>query len=280
MEVCRLLDRAIFYFFVLGQVIQQVRTRTAKSTITTKILYYTPGLIMLVATFALTTGVTLFQIHSAVYYGATDFITFFLVLITSIVTIIIVFGQSVMFAERFELLYAQFATMEKLTKLRFRIDLLEFRNWYSIKVLAVLFSHALNIINVEYITPGNESDSVVDAYLAAIIVIALLTYFHALFYISLLRLFLKSCSENIELTISHHIQLRRFLENFKFYKQVHFKLWEISCSINHLFGWSLIFWFLHTFIMAIYMAYWTFLYLAIPAQFHLITRNHLISLYY
>lgn len=275
MKLSYLLGKSMLYFNLFGQVIYQARNNSITPSLFFRIYYlrFLPGLLMFGATLLIAIGVSHYHLNYANFYGPTDIITFFVLLFTSVISIFVMLVQSLVFSGCYEQLYDQFILIENFTKFKFRINVKHFRNQYLVQVIFTTFHYLFNIVVVAYIVPGPKSDLIVDLYLIAISVIALLANFHALFYIKLLKFFLKGCSDNIELTISNHFQLGRFIENFKFYKRIHFKLWEVSILISNLFGWSLVSWLMHTFILALYMAYWTFLYLASPTEFYLILRK-------
>lgn len=112
--------------------------------------------------------------------------------------------------------------------------------------------------------------------------IKLITFLHIMFYIDILAFFLSELSIVIQNdwqlempSIKGQQQISKkkspnasaLREKLKFYKKVHYHLWEISQKINLFFGWCLVAVLMHAFVETVYGAYWFIQEIEPPVQF-------------
>lgn len=151
--------------------------------------------------------------------------------------------------------------------LGYRIEYGAFRKQYIAKVSAVLYSYVQYIV-VNILRRFLRSPKSPVIYQFKILqFISALNFLHIIFYIDLLSFHLNELSSAIQKDIirrnDHNLNDVAFFckrptirDKIKYYKYIHFRLWEVARQLNCYFGWCMVPVLLFSFVEVVYFTYW------------------------
>lgn len=189
---------------------------------------------------------------------------------TQLLTIFVAVGQSIFLSPHCAQLFAQIRVVDQMEHRKFSIDLPAFR-CSLLKRFILTGSAYLLALTVTFIIKS-VSWSNVAVFMSLFILrsLTVLIIFHMVFYIDLfeciIRAFVQYVEQQATTTITTsavsivNVQdgdIRHLMSEFHFIKFMHLHMWEISQTINNLFGWTLIVICLQYFSYAIYCVYFS-----------------------
>lgn len=196
-------------------------------------------------------------------------------------TVFIAVSQSIFYRVHYVKLYQRINTFELLIRNRFSINFPAFRRYYLRQISIVLISCISALMGTLLLRPDNLSDLTTTLTVATLRFVTLITVCHLLFYVCLFQYLVRAFVDYVEIhaiTSSQStatdinvipIQRRRMdtrniIIELNYFKMIHFVLWEISDSINQVFGWTIVAVLLQLCFYAIYNVYFAFLLLVEP----------------
>lgn len=192
-----------------------------------------------------------------------------------IVTMLIYAIQVIFLSPYFARICLQINNFERMSQKMFLIDPMEFRRHFMRRACIMLIAVALTIL--PWVLRG-WSHMVMTFGTMTLRVFVFLAFIHAYFYVDILDYLLKCFVRHVDIQASAvgvptnvqkiNIRNRAALDlkaKITQWKLLHFELWEISESINNLFGWTTVAIFLHNFLFTINYMY--IMFLRIPSEF-------------
>lgn len=148
------------------------------------------------------------------------------------------------------------------------IDFFPLARIYWLKVTAVLFLLGCVWFGKFYFH-SFKTDIETECALMALLILATIPVFHAVFYISTLRGLLKVLSDQMELTVESGVnnldnKNTKMIIKLRVSRRIHLRLWKCSFMINQYFGWSLIAMLSLNFYLSVLALYWVFVYTVEP----------------
>lgn len=217
-----------------------------------------------------------------------------ILLILDLVTAFIVASQALFLPSLYSKLYAQIHVIEQLSRKKFFWDLKVLRRTVVRRMCYMCVAFSLPYIAIASTKPITSTFLAIMCSDVALALTALITHFHALFYIQLLNHMLQSLvsyieaqatampTTNVTTNIARDRDSNATMEKLELYyfKLLHFNLWEFTQIINQLFGWILFVYLLDHFLYTIYIFFQTCIILLNPSNFIEIIRelnqkNHL-----
>lgn len=169
-----------------------------------------------------------------------------------------------------ENLWQNFSSIQQLyaTKFSININFNKFYRSYCWEIGALLCIHIAHI-TVNVLFNYGIYDIIVKFMTLVLFSVALATIFHILFYVRLLVHVMQLINERF--TDSFDIQSQIFrldswkqqvlINNFRFIKQIHYLVWNVSVMINKHFGWIFVSLFLQNSFDSVHTVYWIVWYL-------------------
>lgn len=168
-----------------------------------------------------------------------------LFILTMFMTCTLVLQKSPIFGNNSKILWMYFLNVEQLCmqKLQMTMSFTHFNQSY-IRKLWKSIGMFLVVLVIKFIFRINKINKVREVATLLLVFSTYITNFHILFYVSLLAYMIKLLNRN---TVQLYYDTIRHVNNenerdkiltvaFKNYKQIHFKLWEISQLIGDQFG--------------------------------------------
>lgn len=190
--------------------------------------------------------------------------------LSQLVTVIVCVIQMVLLSPCFAEICSQISVIERLSWRKLTCNSKVFERRFMRHAYIVLVSFATPILFTLYAKPLTFENFLVTTGLSILRAIVFLALLQAFFYVDLLDHMLQSFVRHVDMRAktasSAAVQTVNFrspatkqltAEIFHF-KVLHFNLWEISESINDLFGWTIVVIFLQHFSYAIYNVHYAF----------------------
>lgn len=210
-----------------------------------------------------------------------------LLLILDMVSAFIVAFQALFMPSLYSKLYAQIHVIEQLSRKKFLWDLKALRRSVVRKMCYMSVAFSLPYIAISLTKPITSTYLTIMCSDCALASTALITHFHALFYIQLLNQMLQSFVSYVESQASAMPTTNVTTNNTRdrdsntameklelyYFKLLHFNLWEFAQTINQLFGWILFVYLLDHFLYTIYIFFQTCIILLNPSNFIEIIRE-------
>lgn len=144
---------------------------------------------------------------------------------------------------------------------------INFSTQYLIKVVIILFIYS-SMVSTKFFWPANNTNSpIIELGFSLLRLFVIVPKLHALFYINLLKWFIKLSKNMIEMEVNvkqlgfvqwkYELQMIKML---KHYKVIHFKLFVACQHINDIFGWSSVVLCMIQFLENAFMLYLVFFY--------------------
>lgn len=193
--------------------------------------------------------------------------------VTELITCLAIIYKAFAPRQLFERLWHQLRAIEKLYAFKFNenMDFKRFHRNYLCEFCAMVCINLVHII-VNIAFNYGIYDIIVKFMTLVLFTVALMTVFHMLFYVRLLLHFMQLFNERFATTNPNDFngsaifrlgawQTTMLIANFKYIKQVHFLLWDISVLINQQFGWIVVLLFLQNSFDSVHTVYWIVWYL-------------------
>lgn len=253
----------LFIFFILGQSSFNPHSNTDKKSFFFKFLHFLPSVLFILLTYA--TGVTCF-------YGfrmtdmSVDKVIYAIIIITRLVTCTILMQRTPFFDTQMKVLITKLVKMEYFAShgLRFQLSYIVFDRNYCQKVRIILASY-VTLVCAKFLTRVSDINYVRQISALFLLLTTTLAILHILFYVYLMKCVIAQISRNV-VNMFHRkiVQIQEFkewknlisVENFRNFKQAHFKLWELTDLVNDQFGWILVTLVLQNMINTIQPVYW------------------------
>lgn len=253
----------------------------SKNSILKRFIRYIPTLISLVLTIGLTILDIVFELE---YFSNSQKITSVIYAIffgTIISTKFVGISQILILEKIFPLLYQQLNELRSMTKDKYKINYQNFQ-YQFLQDAAIIIGTWLITFTVNGFIAHEmvDADFFVHFCVSAVVLMNRITMCHVHFYLILLKNFIaifidyvQQKATTIKLKSAYDLKIELL-----FVKVIHFKLYEISMSVNAIFGWVFIAIFIQEFVDFIYQIYWIFLLMDCSSLCNVI-RNLLIDLF-
>lgn len=159
-------------------------------------------------------------------------------------------------------LFRQFNELRYMTKSKYKLNNHDFQSEFLREAAIILGTWFITFTLNAFITHElHESDFAINFYVSSVVLMNRVTMCHVHFYMVLFKNFFdifidyvqqKASTIKIKSTYDLKIELL-------FLKVIHFKLYEISRTMNTIFGWIFVAIFIQGFVDFIYQIYWIFL---------------------
>lgn len=246
---------------------------------------------------------TAFGLCSLILYFSTntflDYLIIFLCVASMVITVSTAVSQSITLRPQFLQLFQQINAIELLTRSRFTINFSAFRCYYLRQILAVFVACVAAGATGSYIfMPRRFNDFMVAFTVMLLRFVTLITMFHLLFYICLFHCFVRAFARYVEIQANAStattptqstnvlaikkrvLNPRNTIIELNYFKLIHFNLWEISDTMNRVFGWTFTAVLFQLSMYSIYMVYFTFVALLSPKfEYDALRKSNLIDLH-
>lgn len=280
MKLAQVLNQFSWFFIILGQSCHYLGpdfelVKTA-NPLYVSVKYIIPIISIFVTIIDACVGS--FYVICCTKYASTHYLIYGLYLATLLLTMGIVTTSSIFLWNRFTKLYTQLRNVEQLTKKRYSMDFQGFRKEFVHKLCTITISYTITFVVTSYIIPGTQNDYLVNMSLFVPNLFTTFTSFYTLFYVDLLKYLMIFFVRHLErqTTNMQCNDIGNLRKEIIFYKQLHFKLWEVTQTINCLFGWFLVTLFLGSFMYCVYSLYFAFLFIMRTDPTFQYIRNYLI----
>lgn len=186
------------------------------------------------------------------------------------ITCVIIIGKSMEPGRITENLWNNFRLIQQLYTTKFNMNI-KFKQFYCIycceigTMLCLHFAH----IAVNILFNYGIYDIIVKFMTLVLFSVALATMFHILFYVRLLVHVMQLINERFANSFDMQCQIFRLdswkqqvlINNFRFIKQIHYLVWNVSVMINKHFGWIFVSLFLQNSFDSVHTVYWIVWYL-------------------
>lgn len=240
--------------------------------------------VILIATFLISIYLRHFYSHfSEIIFSIISYSQLFSELLLQLTIV----AQALVFSKKLTRLRYLYDFIQKYmrTRIGYRAEFDGFQNRiYSVAAL-VLVPHLITLVLQKALLPFEMSSAFNMIHLAFYFVSALVKLHIAIqveLFICFLKLtthWLRTCTDSFSASKLHGRSTQLEIQRLKGYmgilhmKLIHFKLWEISNSINQIFGWSVAAIILRNFIEMSYGAYWFYLFSYLQLQYTSLLRT-------
>lgn len=142
--------------------------------------------------------------------------------------------------------------------LKHEISFLNFKKNLRLKSVIMLLSFLQHVLTYIYRCYLRKKVTPVGGILRFLQLMAIINYIQLNFYVDAVCFCLKELNVVIKRD-TYEFNRQITLHNIRFYKVIHFRLWQVISQINTIFGWSFLAFSLYGFIETIYAAFWLFL---------------------
>lgn len=191
-------------------------------------------------------------------------IVYFVLIILSVLIYVVVIVQALFSSERCNNVWVEFNKFEVFAVNEAQMQILVkpcARDYSRQVIFQILFFLAYTVGKV--ICCCNVRNMTRKLSFSLIMFWVLVANFHVLFYINILSYLVYSCNRHMVTVFQNKvyngnidISVKSFLVNFKMFKHLHYKLWDISQIISKRFGWLLILLILHSLNNATQTFFW------------------------
>lgn len=207
------------------------------------------------------------------YWTRNEVIIINVVLVCESIRIIFVFLQSSFYKLHIVQTFSILRQLDSFLDVKFkhRIRYTTFKRKYLIKIVIHLAGYTQFIITYAWHAVNNEI-SPIGVQFKLLQTIKAATILHIIFYVDLLTLFLTEFIHVIQgewniirtlhevkqenVVLKKHKLYGSMRDQFKFYKYIHFQLWNAVQHVNTYFGWALLAILIHVFVELVYSTYW------------------------
>lgn len=241
-----------------------------------RIWNYVPSVVLLIVTTFFTIVTSILKMNYSTYSRSAAPVVAMNASI-QLLTMAVTVGQSIFHSSHFVEFFSQIRVIDRLEQQTFTIDLPSFRcsllkrfiltcSFYSSALLLTLILMQLTLSNV-----------VVFIILFLLRSFTVVIVFYILFYIELFECIIRAfvlyvekqatattTAAAIPLVNIRDGDIHNLMSEFSFIKFMHLHLWEISQTINKLFGWPLVVICLQYFLYAIYCVYYSLILMISP----------------
>lgn len=139
-----------------------------------------------------------------------------------------------------------------LQRLNHKVDYKKFRNSFLLAILCPFLITVASVLRMTFL--ANRTPMSFRILIATMKILHLYIKFHAIFIVDLVRFIYQMFSKYVN--FAYHLNRSNLLfpninsieTNVKYYKEIHYKLWIITCEFNGMFGTSLTLFCFQTFI--------------------------------
>lgn len=255
----------IKWFNILGQSSYHYSDENGRFRDLYRFLKYVPCVIVLSVTFILTVLKSVIMLEAKSYGSAGTVIVLF-TNISYVSSVFISTSRSLLHSSCLTLLFTQVNSFEKLSRKSYTFDSRKFRRNYGRQVSVNIVVHIMPSLAPFFIRSITWRFFSTMAISAVLRVLAFLPTYYVLFYINLFDQMLKSFAQymNEQVNITIKVLAKEpsascstlLASELHHYKLLHFKLWEITQTINTVFGWTLVTIILQYFVMALNNMYY------------------------
>lgn len=241
-----------------------------------RILNYAPSVVLLIVT-TLLTSVTYILMIDYSTYNRLGYPVVAMNASTQLLTMAVAVGQSIFHSSYFVELLSQIRVVDQMEQQKLVIDLPSFRRSLLKRFILTCTSYLFALLLTFIIKPVTLGNAVVFMCLFLLRSFTVLILFHMLFYIDLFDCIIRAYVQYVDkqataITTAAAVPLlnirdgdiRNLMSEFSFIKFMHLHLWEISQTINNLFGWPLVVICLQYFLYAIYCVYFSLILMISP----------------
>lgn len=276
MNLVQFLDRHVKIFHILGQ-----NNYNSQLDINgnrdggRRIWNYLPPMFLLIAT----TLITIVSYSFVTEFSVANRVGLPVIVVNTtaqLLTMFVAIGQSIFLSPRLTELFLQIRTIDQLGNCKLSIDLVALSRSLFYRLLLTSGAYLMAIVLTILLKQLTWSNVVMFTSLFILRALTVLVVFHMLFYIdlfdSIISAFVKYVDErattyltattNAATSVSavsiinfRDADIRDLMNEFNFIKFMHLHLWEISQTINSLFGWSLVVMCFQYFLYAVYCMY-------------------------
>lgn len=133
----------------------------------------------------------------------------------------------------------------------------EFHKNMRLKMFIILLGFIQNVLVYIYRCIQRQWTTPIGCILRLLQLVSVISYIQLIFYVEAACFYWKELNVVIRQNTCH-INRQNDLNNIRFYKIVHYHLWQVVNQINTYFGWSFVAVLLYGFIESIYSSYWLF----------------------
>ena len=260
-------DGHIAVFYILGFSSFNPRpSRTKHSKWIEALLKYLPTFLLLLLT-ASVSSYAIFRNTNAIRYRRYLGFTYSTTMSTTILVAIV---TSMNQRQLVPAIYQELRSIEFFLRYKCQstTDFFPLARIYWLKVTAVLFVLGCAWFGKWYFH-SFKSDLETECALMALLILATIPVFHAVFYISTLRGLLKVLSDQMEFTEESGVNNldnmnTKMIIKLRVSRRIHLRLWKCSFMINQYFGWSFVAMLSLNFYLAVLALYWVFVYTVEP----------------
>lgn len=188
-----------------------------------------------------------------------------IILVVDSFTVLITVGQTIFLSPYYSQLFTQINIIENLSRKKIEWDLFGLRRLLIRRMFYVCAGYILPYISILLMKSPTMANLILLSCDFTLKTLTLISYFQVLFYIELFNHMLKTFVKHIEkraattaipnvITIYSRDPNENLLKlEIYYFKLLHFNLWELSQTINNLFGWILFLYLLNYFLYSIYI---------------------------
>lgn len=278
----------LFVFFIVGQSsYNPYVTDSGKQTTFYKLLQYLPSVCF---------GIVVYTSAFTAFYGFTlgdlsmDKAIYFIIIYTRVITCSTLIRRTPLFDDQTKLIILKFKRLEQFSfyRLRVQISFVSFARSYRRKLTICLLSFA-TLFFAKFTTRFNSANYIRQISALSLLFSTFLAILQILFYIHLMKYVIRQISKNFASILHGKLMVHEIerwtnlthVENYKNFKQIHYRLWELTQLINEQFGWVLVALVLQNLLNTIQPIYWIIVELHkddIPNNLRILSKYIIINL--
>lgn len=267
MEFGRSLDKFIRWFYMCGLSCYPSFTGfLTKKTKKNRLLQYIPTGALIASSIIISVGT---YIHLTIYRPTCKAHFMISYLSAPAITVLFCAIQAIFLPQIFARTCSQISTFERWSRKKFLIEPEAFRRHFCRRACFLLIASIMPFWPWMF---RGWNHLLMTSVIIALRAIVYMVFVHAFFYVEILDYLLQcfvryvdvqattvGLRTNVKIVRSPNCLAQQIKIEINHWKLLHFKLWQISKSINHLFGWTILAIFLHNFLFAINYMYFAFL---------------------
>lgn len=243
-DLASVANKHLFIFFLLGQTSFNPRATNSPRALISQLFFYLPSAMFMATTYA--TGIFAFY-GIAISQLSFDNAIYCLFIVNTVITSTTMIRQNMFFDNTMKTIWSSFEALEQMATLRlkFQMSFNEFRVTYARKI-RIIVTFFMALVTIKIFIRVSYKNYIRQMCSMLLVLLTLLSNFQILFFVSLLTHIIKQINQNVYHLFQNKIQeidcwnIKVFVESFKNFKQLHFKLWEITYLLNEKFGWILV----------------------------------------
>lgn len=265
MRFKKLIDWHLFAFYLLGQNAHNPLLKTRNNFVI--ILSLMPTVLFLFAACSISIVAIVLQLILVVRFDRTDSIVGSLFILSELIASLTVIGQSLFRCNDVLEVVETYQSIEFYLRQRFhlKVDYDLFIKQYLMKVMVSLLLFLLMVM-MKILLQTTYTYLFLEIAFSVMRFLSVLAKMHTLFYVSLLKTFVKIGTEQTFASKARILGVilwsnNDIVETLKELKLLHYQLFTAAGQISDIFGWSLVTQSIQSFFDGAYAFYWVFFYL-------------------